>query len=598
MTAPTANRLPLTQSQKSLLLLREMLPVAHLYNTLTEVELDPSYTDDEVRTALAAVVAAQPALRTVMVDAPEPHAVLTEPPTAGELPFHSAPHGGDDPVGAAADRLATWPFDLHGGPLYRFCLVRADRWAVLLVSIHHIVFDGLSIRPLADDLSAALRGADVAVLREAREKALATELAGQHRAAQNAATLAQARDWAAEFRDLPEATLYPHSDRPADATFHGAHIRWTVDGDTARALAALCRGRGVSTFEFFSAIYAAVVARHSAVSAVVLGTPLMSRSTPGAFGLCGFFVNTLPLTVPVEWSAPFDEFVRSTVREAVRRTRSRAAVGFNQIVEHLRQVRTGNRNPVFSCVIAMQEGHPPRPDEPVRAVGERANGTAKFDCGLNVTAFDGGWTLDIEYDRGILPAEVAGAVGESLRTALDRALSMPDRPVADLFVDADPEGGDPSGGMTQIIDASGHLAPVGVPGRRHRVGEAPPEGDWPDLSDLVLRNVDGEIARIGDASVTGTTAPGGRPPDTPSPREDGYADDLEREVAELWMELLELPAIDPSHSLLEYGAHSLLVFTALSRVRRKYQVAVPIIEFFKEPTVTATAEAVRRRRRP
>jgi hypothetical protein len=596
MTAPTAHRMPLTQSQKSLLLLREMLPVAHLYNTLTEVELDPSYTDDEVRTALAAVVAAQPALRTVVADTPDLHAVLAEPPTPEELPFHSDP-GDDDPAG---DRFATWLFDLHSGPLYQFRLVRPGGRAVLLVCVHHIVFDGLSTRPLADDLSAALRGADVAALRAEREQALATELAGQHRVAQDAATLAHARQWAAEVRDLAAATLYPHPGRPADATFDGAHIRWTVDGDTAGALSALCRRLGVSAFEFFSAIYAAVVARHSGVPVVVLGTPLMSRRTPGAFDLCGFFVNTLPLTVPIAWPTSFDEFVRSTVRQTVRTTRSRAAVGFNQIVEHLPGARMGNRNPVFSCVIAMQEGHPPRPDGPVRAVAERANGTAKFDCGLNVTALDGGWTLDIEYDRGLLPAAVAAAVGESLRTALDRALSVPDRPVADLFVDAGPG---PSGGATRIIDTSGHLAPVGVPGRPCRPdGEGEPGDDRTELGDLVLRDADGEIVRLDDVLAPGTAVstapvPGGRTQDAPSRRENGYADDLEREVAELWMELLELPAIDPALSLLEYGAHSLLVFTALSRVRRRYQVAVPIVEFFKEPTVAAMAQAVRRRRR-
>jgi hypothetical protein len=78
--------------------------------------------------------------------------------------------------------------------------------------------------------------------------------------------------------------------------------------------------------------------------------------------------------------------------------------------------------------------------------------------------------------------------------------------------------------------------------------------------------LDGKVTRLGGvpAAPSEITAPPAAP---------GYQDDLEREIAELWMELLDLPAIDPGRSLLECGAHSLLVFSALSRVRRRYNVA-------------------------
>ncbi|MFF5261699.1 condensation domain-containing protein [Actinomadura viridis] len=625
MTTGTSQRLPLTESQKSLLVIHELAPIKHLYTTVTEIELDPSYTDDDVRSALTAVVTAQPALRLVVVDEPTPHAVLTEPPTVETLPFDSGPSREYAALEPVPGQLSTPSFDFDRGPLYRFSLVRSETRAVLVAAVHHIAFDGLSAQPMIEDLAAALRGTDVAARRTAREKALARELAAQDRIARDPATAALAREWASEVREPPDATLYPHPDRPADTGFRGEHIRWRLSGDAAAAVTPLCRRIGISSFEFFTAVYATTLARHMAVSSVVLGTPLMSRRTAGAFELCGFFVNTLPLIVNVDWSAPFEEVVRSAVRPAVKKTRARADIGLNRIAEHLRRGRSANRNPVFSCVIAMQVEHPERIDSPVRAVRERPTDTAKFDCGLSVTPVAGEWLLDLEYDRDLLPRPVADGLARSLRTALDRALSIPDRPTADLFVDA-PDGRDGPGGDAPepVVDVTGHVAPVGVPGRLQGSDQcsvtigSDARSDHLSADEAVLRDEHGTLIRLGppapagDAEIHSGPADGealgpsaadpavaAEVPDrgaSSPPSEPSYRDDLEREVAELWMELLDVPTIDPSRSLLAYGAHSLMVFTALSRVRRRYQVAVPVIAFFRKPTVAALAETIRRGR--
>jgi amino acid adenylation domain-containing protein len=73
-----------------------------------------------------------------------------------------------------------------------------------------------------------------------------------------------------------------------------------------------------------------------------------------------------------------------------------------------------------------------------------------------------------------------------------------------------------------------------------------------------------------------------------------YADDLERELAEIWAEVLSVPVVERDRPVLQYGAHSLNIFTVLGQVQERYGVAVQLVEFFRAPTVATLAGLVRK----
>ncbi len=72
-----------------------------------------------------------------------------------------------------------------------------------------------------------------------------------------------------------------------------------------------------------------------------------------------------------------------------------------------------------------------------------------------------------------------------------------------------------------------------------------------------------------------------------------YADDLERDLATLWSGLLGVEGIVRDRPVLDYGAHSLTIFTALAQVEVRYGVVPPIVDFFRSPTVATLADLVR-----
>ncbi len=433
--------LPMTESQKGLLVVDRVAPARHLYNVVTELELDPAHSVAGVAAALATVIAVQPALRLRFSEPPDLNAVLGPPPAAGEVPIEVIEVADERALDPAVAQAAAWlgdrPFDLTTGPLYRFGYLRSDTRAVLVAVIHHTVFDGFSLRPLIRDLNAALAGAlaGQAALREQREQALHRELAAQVRVAADPDTAARAARWADRLRAGSDIRLHPHPNRPAQTGFSGARLQWRLSAGDAEAVRAACHRLDTTPFVFFTAVYAAVLGRFAAAPAVVIGSPFVARRTAAAFDLCGFFVNTLPISVAVDWSAPFDEYAARTVQGAIDYARASVNVAFNQLVQYLQPDRSTNRNPVFSCMLAMQDDLSDECGAAVRRVRERANGTAKFDLWLGVTPADGGWLLEVEYDRELVPGPVAAAFLESLRLAVTRAARGPAR-LADLFRDA------------------------------------------------------------------------------------------------------------------------------------------------------------------
>jgi amino acid adenylation domain-containing protein len=429
---------PLTESQLGLLVVHRAVPVPHLYNIAVELRLDPAVPSVTLRRALAALLEVQPALRLALLDV---RAVLGEPPAPADVPLRHVLVGGEfEPrVTRELDDLAATAFDLAHAPLLRAVhLTSADgRHSALLLVVHHTVFDGFSLQPLVRDLTAALAGdLDVGALRPVREAALRRELTAQSRASGESRVEDRARDLGRLLRETPATVLFPHPNRPTTTGFSGERRRIELPAGLSAEIDRTIAELGVSPFAFFSGVLAAVLGRHTGTAPVTFGTPVVARRTIASHDLCGFFVNTLPLVVDVPWRLGFDEYLRTAVAEEVDQVKRSVAVPFNRVVRHADPDRSGNRNPLFSVMLAMQDSTAVAPGGPVHLVREHGTGTAKFDLWLGVTPTPDGWLLELEHDTSLLRPPVVDAVATSLTGALAAVTANPTTPLMELFADA------------------------------------------------------------------------------------------------------------------------------------------------------------------
>ncbi|WP_432143429.1 aminotransferase class III-fold pyridoxal phosphate-dependent enzyme [Streptomyces sp. bgisy084] len=289
-TAPpvrSADRWPMSAQQREVWdISRQLEPESAVYNETAVLELTGELDLPALDSALAAVRQRHTALRAVCSS--DGRALVVAGGAECTTPVHTVSPE-DDPQ-AAIDEYANTPFDLTTGPLFRPTVLRhSDTHHHLLVSAHHMVFDGTSmvavLNDLADGYTRATKGLAPVTMRGGRTQPAATELpAGERKAA---------LDYWQQRLDTPPALAWADPDRPANAP--ATRQAFHFDSDLWAALVKRCAQLRCTPFmAVFSAFTAALheVAGHDDL---VVSTPVDQCRGEAEQGLVGHFVSYVPV---------------------------------------------------------------------------------------------------------------------------------------------------------------------------------------------------------------------------------------------------------------------------------------------------------------
>ncbi|MFS4104347.1 amino acid adenylation domain-containing protein [Streptomyces sp. PD-S100-1] len=208
---------------------------------------------------------------------------------------------------AAADRGER--FDLEAPPLLRLRLVRlgGDRFRLVLTA-HHIVWDGWSVSVLVRELFALYAGARLpAVTPYGR---YATWLAERDRAA--AATA-----WGGALAGLAGPTLVGGTGAAGQREVAHELVVHELDEEATRALTARTAAHGLTLNTAVQGAWAVVLAELTGSQDVVFGSSVSGRppELPGVEGMVGLFTNTVPVRVRFSPGEPFDALLRRLQQE-------------------------------------------------------------------------------------------------------------------------------------------------------------------------------------------------------------------------------------------------------------------------------------------
>jgi hypothetical protein len=215
--------------------------------------------------------------------------------------------------GALVEQLthaeAMKPFDLECGPLLRTHILRlrADEH-VLLITIHHIVFDewsqGVFVRELLA-LYTSLRAGRVAVLPPLPIQYADYATWQRQPNSQGEAHLAF---WSEQLRDAPTLLDLPTDlPRPPLRSMCGTSHSFVLPASLADGLKALSRQAGATLFMTLLAAFGVLLARSSRQDDIVVGTSLAGRTRAELEGLIGLFVTVLPLRTDLSGNPSFRE---------------------------------------------------------------------------------------------------------------------------------------------------------------------------------------------------------------------------------------------------------------------------------------------------
>ena len=199
-------------------------------------------------------------------------------------------------------RLATedarQPFDLARGPTYRLRLVRLrDAEHRLFITLHHIIFDGVSLyRVLLPELLTLYEA-----FANGQSPAL-PELPIQYpdyaiwqRDSIREIPPNQLSYWNTVLDDLPVLELKTDRPRPATQTYAGAMELFEISPTTTAALKALSQEQGVTLFMTMTAAFMALLQSNTNQDDIVIGGISSGRNHEETARLLGCFLNTVPI---------------------------------------------------------------------------------------------------------------------------------------------------------------------------------------------------------------------------------------------------------------------------------------------------------------
>jgi acyl transferase domain-containing protein len=249
------------------------------------------------------------------------------------------------------------PFDLAHGLLARAALVRlGEEEHTLIVTIHHIVFDGWSNGVFIREFCAIYPA-----LRAGREPALSplpiqyADYAAWHERVLAEGQAVNARFWRRYLEGAPKLSVFPHDyPRPPSPRHLGSAARFRLDAATARRLTGLARTCGVSPFTLLLSAFLLLLHRQTAAPDVVIGTDVAGRSHPDLENLIGFFVNVVPIRSRLDDAAiSFRRWIRA-LHENVTSVFDHQDTPLDQIMNLASVAREKGASPLLQMLFVMQ----------------------------------------------------------------------------------------------------------------------------------------------------------------------------------------------------------------------------------------------------
>ena len=428
---------PLSAGQQRLWFLDQAQPANPVLNLPYALRLRGRLDVPALRSALNGLIERHAALRTVYptVDG-EPAAVELD---RIELDLPVVPV---DPAELRChiDQEFRAGFDLSRGPLVRArLLAESPEQHVLLVSFHHIAFDGWSWSIFLRELGALYGGAVAGTPAALAEQVISyADYAHWQQSCTRTETFAhQLAYWRESLRGAPQSLELPADrPRPARPSLRGDAVFFELPGELAERLEALARSESATLFIVLMAAYEAALARWTGRTDFLVGTPVAGRRDAGLDQLVGFLVNLLVLRADVSGRPTFRELVRRT-REVALAAYANQDVPFERVVDEVGGPRDLSRSPLFQTMLTLQNAPATRPRlagvvvEPVRG----ATGIAKHDLSLIFESRGGLLRGVLEFSTDLFDRLAAERLTRQLTALLWAVVADPDQRVDDLTLD-------------------------------------------------------------------------------------------------------------------------------------------------------------------
>ncbi|GER89946.1 hypothetical protein KDW_41080 [Dictyobacter vulcani] len=348
---------PLSEGQKGLWMLQKMSPTMSAYNIPLCFRIRTQLDREKFQKALQFVAKQFPILTSIITD-------------DNGIPYQATPQSQpllvrqeDTSAMDLADVLpylrekSKEPFVLEQGPLVRAHLFfRSAQEYLVLITIHHIIFDGVSMMTFIATLLGAYQD-----LIQGKEPVVTPSLASYHDFVEWEQSMLKSEEGAqhlAYWKQQLTGTL-PILELPADLprtsvpNFNGEAYTNLLPSDLNAQIKAYARSQNVNLSITYLALFKVLLHQYTHQTDIIVGMPTMVRPEERFDSMLGYFVNMIAVRSQNVGPQPFSAFLQDLQMRVVDDL-DHAVYPFPLLVKELNVDRTSANFPIFQVAFFYQ----------------------------------------------------------------------------------------------------------------------------------------------------------------------------------------------------------------------------------------------------
>ncbi|WP_255763286.1 non-ribosomal peptide synthetase [Fulvivirga maritima] len=296
------------------------------------------------------------------------------------------------------------PFNLSKAPLFRVGLLslRGDEY-LLLIDIHHLIFDGVSFSILINDF--------VALYTEVSLQPVNLQYRDYSEWLQHdnfkLELLRQKEFWHSIYKEEVSTLDLPNDySRPLNKSFNGSSLSFELDKESTENLSLIADMQNSTLFVIMLSVFKVLLSKLSNQEDIIIGTPTAGRIHADLESTIGMFVNTLPLRTNVAGHLSFLDLVSELKRHTLA-SFDNQSYPYEELVDELNIPRNSSRNPLFDVMFVYQNLENSLielPDLELSAYHNNLN-FSKFDLTLSLGENDGKLSLNFTYSTDLFKCE-------------------------------------------------------------------------------------------------------------------------------------------------------------------------------------------------
>ncbi|MGG3625636.1 amino acid adenylation domain-containing protein [Bacillus gobiensis] len=360
--------------------------------------------------------------------------------------------------------LLQQPFYLEKGPLWSASILQKDAEESLLVlSFHHIIFDGWSLENFIQQL--------LTIYKQISEENVRTEVnlndlqytdyvEWEKSYMTEEKKEKQLAFWEKELEGCTELLNLPLDyQRPKEQNHKGKLYSIEMPREVYHQLSEVCKENDTTLFMMTLAAFKVLLSRNSNEEDIIVGFPISCRDQAEIKDLIGLFVNTLPIRSKLSSQLSFIDLLKQVKSNSLQVFENKY-VSFDSVVERVRPTRELSYNPIFQVLFSYQNAIPSVQLENLIVDFEHIDpGTSKFDLSLDIFEGSGDVLPKIvfEYNTDLFHGSTVQRMANQYLHLLSQIAKDPEQSISHLNLlteDEEEELAKLGSGPKQFYDSS------------------------------------------------------------------------------------------------------------------------------------------------